>query len=409
VEVIPMDASPDCTVLQPSAHADWIADDNPFGAWKKMFWHLDRLGQWHQTGDTFPPLIEINPTNYCNMACRWCITANAHVSNPAMTPEERAERLRIIDPNSAASEHPERLRGLDFRDLSRFLHEAKAMGLRAVTWSGGGEPTFYRHFEDAVVAAADAGLEQGLMTNGLYPSSYVSVLGTRLRWMRVSLDTMDEAKYEYHKRTKGFPAVLRNIEQVVNYPVRVGINMNLAPWNVDEVGAMAEWSRDVGAAYFQVRPTLGLPFELRDNEPYREQPRRDWLQSVKPLLQEVEAIRTDRFRVCVSWDKFKDLEDPSFGRSYKKCLSHFFVCILNADGDLCVCMYHLGDRRFSFGNIYEQSVADIWRGAKRREVLDLCSNNLDLETCQVCCKGHEINKFLHLVENPDPALDVNFL
>ena len=108
----------------------------------------------------------------------------------------------------------------------------------------------------------------------------------------------------------------------------------------------------------------------------------------------------------MSWDKFKDLEQPDFGRTYKKCLSHFFICILNADGDLCVCMYHLGDKRFSFGNIYEQWVADI---LGRREVLDHCSNNLDLETCQVCCKGHEINKFLHLVENPDLAQDVNFL
>jgi radical SAM protein with 4Fe4S-binding SPASM domain len=93
----------------------------------------------------------------------------------------------------------------------------------------------------------------------------------------------------------------------------------------------------------------------------------------------------------------------------QKCVAHFFVCILNADGDLCVCMYHLGDKRFSFGNIDEQSLSDIWRGAKRREVLDLCSNHLDLETCQVCCKGHEINKFLQLVQTPDPAMDVNFL
>ena len=53
--------------------------------------------------------------------------------------------------------------------------------------------------------------------------------------------------------------------------------------------------------------------------------------------------------------------------------------------------------------------SDIWHGAKRREVLEHCSNKLDLETCQVCCKGHEINKFLHLVETPDPAMDVNFL
>jgi MoaA/NifB/PqqE/SkfB family radical SAM enzyme len=338
-----MDASPEREALRPSADADRAAGDNPFAAQAKMLWHMDRLAAWHGGRDPFPVLIEINPTAHCNEACRWCISGNTHLTNPAMTPAERADRAREIEQNPALSDHPERKRGLVFDDLNRFLLEARAMGLKAITWSGGGEPTTYSRFPDAVVAAAAAGLEQGLMTNGLYPSAYVPVLGTHLRWLRVSLDTLDEAKYAFHKRTGGFRAVLRNIEQVVSYPVRVGINMNLAPWNVDELRAMAEWSRDVGADYFQVRPTLGLPFEMRDNEPYREQPRVDWLKSIKPLLQEVETIRTDTFRACVSWDKFKDLEDPRFGRSYTKCLQHHFVCVLNADGDLCVCMYHLGD------------------------------------------------------------------
>jgi radical SAM protein with 4Fe4S-binding SPASM domain len=374
-----------------------------------MLRHLGRLAELQSNGDTFPVLIEINPTNRCNEACRWCISGNIHVSNPAMTAEERAASLRVIAMSPAVSGHPERETDLVLGALTRFLLEAQALGLKAVTWSGGGEPTTYKHILDAVQATANAGLEQGLMTNGLYPSSYVPVLGTHLRWLRVSLDTLDPEKYAYHKRSKGLAAVLRNIEHVVQYPARVGINMNLAAWNVGELRAMAEWSRDVGASYFQVRPTLGLPFELRDNEPYREQPRREWLDQVKPLLHDVESIRSEGFRVCVSWDKFKDLEDPSFGRSYKQCLSHHFVCVLNANGDLCVCMYHLRDERFSFGNIYEQSVADIWRGQKRRQVLDLCNQELDLETCQVCCKGHEINKFLHLANNPDLDKDVNFL
>jgi len=382
-----MAESPDWKAAQASLEGSRTAADNPFGAQVKMLWHLDRLAEWHQTGDTFPLLIEINPTNRCNEACRWCISGNTHLSNPAMAREERAERLREVAAHPAISGHPERELGLAFVDLTRFLREARLLGLKAITWSGGGEPTTYSRFPDAVVEATNAGLEQGLMTNGLYPSTYLPIVGTHLRWMRVSLDTLDPAKYAYHKRSNGLAAVMRNIKEVVNYPVQVGINMNLAPWNVDEVRAIAEWSRDIGAAYFQVRPILGLPFELRGNEPYREQPRLDWLQSVKPTLRDVETIRTDRFRVCVSWDKFKDLEDPQFGRSYKQCLAHHFVCILNADGDLCVCMYHLGDRRFSFGNIYEQSVADIWNGDKRRQVLDLCTNKLDLETCQVCCKG----------------------
>ena len=115
------------------------------------------------------------------------------------------------------------------------------------------------------------------------------------------------------------------------------------------------------------------------------------------------------FRVAISWDKFEDVNDTTgnFGRTYSKCLYHYLCCVLNADGDLCVCMYHLGDRAFSFGNIYEQTADEIWAGPKRREVIGMCTSSLDLSSCQVCCKGHEINKLLSQFENLDT--NVNFI
>jgi hypothetical protein len=72
-------------------------------------------------------------------------------------------------------------------------------------------------------------------------------------------------------------------------------------------------------------------------------------------------------------------------------------------------MYHLGDQRFSFGNIYESTVEPIWNSAQRRNVLKMCATQLDLSTCQVCCKGHEINKLMHFITYPEPRLDSNFL
>lgn len=388
-----------------------FSNNNPFASQHKMLWHLDRLAQWKLTGDTFPILIEVNLTNYCNEACRWCISSYSHVFNPSMSKTEKAQQIKHLDQRSAISNHSGRRRGIDITYLQPFLEQAKVQGLHAVTWSGGGEPTTHPHFIEAVQSAGKLGLEQGLMTNGLYPVSCVPVVGQHMRWTRVSLDTLDADKYAYQKFTKGFSQVMTNIGQLVKYPVKVGINMNLADWNVDEVLTMAHWCRDEGIDYFQIRPILGLPYETQYNAPYRKQPEIDWIQDIKSLLHEAETFSTDTFRVMVSWDKFEDLADieGNFGRVYKKCMYHFFCCILNADGDLCVCMYHLGDRRFSFGNIYENTVEEIWHSEQRRKVVKMCTNNLDLSTCQVCCKGHELNKFMHFVENPEPETDINFL
>ena len=383
---------------------------NPFASQTKLLWHMDRLAEWRLRGDTFPVLMEINLTNYCNEACKWCISAYSHISNPAMTSDEKQHQLKLLDQSSAISNHPERRRGLDIDYLGPFLKRAKAMGLRAVTWSGGGEPTTHPQFMDAVRQAGALGLEQGLMTNGFFKKSYIAELGNSLKWIRVSLDTLDRAKYKEQKVTDALPHVLENIQELAKYSVTVGVNMNLAEWNVDEISSMASWSKHVGADYFQIRPVLGLPFNLARNAPYRTQSKLDWSR-IKPILFQAEAQSSNRFKVLVSWDKFDDVSDVegNFGRTYSKCLYHFFVCVVNANGDLCVCMYHLGDREFSFGNIYEQSLDDIWAGPKRQKVLQMCSGGLDLSTCQVCCKGHEINKLMHFIESPDQETDANFL
>ncbi len=57
----------------------------------------------------------------------------------------------------------------------------------------------------------------------------------------------------------------------------------------------------------------------------------------------------------------------------------------------------------------KSSVAKIWHSEQRRQVVEMCLNALDFTTCQVCCKGHEINKLIHFIDHPDPAADVNFL
>jgi MoaA/NifB/PqqE/SkfB family radical SAM enzyme len=283
------------------------------------------------------------------------------------------------------------------------------MGLRAVTWSGGGEPTTHPDFLGAVRAAGDVGLEQGLMTNGFFPPDYAPAVGETVRWVRVSLDTLDRDRYRQKKAVDALERVLGTIRRLLRHPATVGVNMNLAAWNADELLPMARWCRDEGVAYFQVRPVLGLPFEMARTAAYRSQPRLDWGR-LRADLEVAEGLGTSGFRVAVSWDKFEDVYDPSgnFGRTYSGCRYHYLCCVLNADGDLCVCMYHLGDRAFTFGNIYEETVEAIWAGPKRREVVGMCANALDLSSCQVCCKGHEVNKLLHRLGHPGGA-DVNFI
>jgi wyosine [tRNA(Phe)-imidazoG37] synthetase (radical SAM superfamily) len=118
-----------------------------------------------------------------------------------MTTCERVQQTQRVHQHSALAHPPERHHGLDQAYVQPFLAQAKAKGLRALTRSGGGEPITYPHCCTAVESTATLGIEQGLMTNGLYPASYVPVIGQHVRWIRVSLDTLDADKYAYRKVT----------------------------------------------------------------------------------------------------------------------------------------------------------------------------------------------------------------
>lgn len=348
---------------------------NPFGAQTKMLWHMDRLCSFKEKGSAFPVHVEISPTNRCNMSCEWCISSY--------------------------------LRGqetLDIKVLKRFLREFHDLGGKAIGWSGGGEPTQYPDFVEAIKEASDIGLKQGLFTNGLFKKSLIETIGENMVWVRLALDTTDKKSFAEKKcvSENALGKVLSNIKGLSEYPARLITNTELAKWNANHMENFVKVSRQYGANIAQIRPVLPRPYKA-------EKVDRDFYADYLPKLKQLEKMGDDNFQVFISWDKFEDFVNGKiYGRSYDKCQYHHFFCVLNANGDLGVCMYRLNDPNFIFGNIYETSLEGIWSGKKRKEVIKHCNEKMDFSKCQVCCKGHELNKFLHSLQNPILGSDPDF-
>ena len=55
---------------------------------------------------------------------------------------------------------------------------------------------------------------------------------------------------------------------------------------------------------------------------------------------------------------------------------------------------YLGDERFLYGNIYENTFKEIWEGGKRKESLNWFENNLNAKECRINCRMDEINQYL---------------
>jgi radical SAM protein with 4Fe4S-binding SPASM domain len=343
-----------------------FSKDNPFSSQAKMLLHIDRLYEYLTKNDTHPIFMELNITDFCNLSCKWCISGN-----------------RV----GTAS--------LKIRNLKKFLKEFYEMGGKAVNISGGGEPTTYEYFIEAVEFAKDVGLDLGLMTNGVFPSRLIKCIGYNFNWVRISLDTVNIETYKSLKGIDGIGIVLRNINDLSQYPVKVGVNCNIIKeYSIKDIDDLISAVLPM-ANYLQFRPIL--PCFFRSEKPELNQPVWDYL---------IEN-HSNNEKINLSNDKLKDiLYQRDF--PFKYCEGHFFSPILNANGDIAICMYHPGDQRFVFGNIYESSFKEIWESETRKKVIEFVRTLDYKENCQMCCKLTEINKLIDFIKY-SKVEDANFL
>ena len=344
--------------------------NNPFGSQSKMLYHIDRVYEYLYKGDTIPIFMEINLTSKCNLACEWCISANFN----------RKDTIKK-------------------EPLLKFLKDFKRLGGEAITFSGGGEPTLHPDFPEIVTKSKEIGLHLGLMTNGVYPAKYNDVIGSNFDWVRFSLDTVDREKYKKWKGVDKVDQVLVNIHSLIDYPTKVGINCNVyKEHTVQDVLDLYEIKDNTEIDYLQFRPVLPRYFE--NEKPYINE-------EVWNFLDIMNGSDTTNF----SNDKLNDIRFNNL-LTFTSCEGHFFEPVLDANGNLVVCMYHPDDDRFVFGNIYEYEdnlFESIWKSDKRKHVIEFVRKFNYKKECQACCKLTEINKFIDFVKHPEWGRDIHFL
>ena len=353
-------------------------DTTPFNTRTKLLTAYAPVVRLIREGlDPFPIQLEVNVSDACGQNCRWCISANVR---------DQPCTLDIENPN-----------------LQKFFQDFKRLGGRALAWSGGGEPTLHPGFNAALEMVNACGLPQGLMTHGVFKDSLVAPIADNCAWIRISIDTHEPRDYAYRRGTKpeSFHRVLENTKALVAKGAYVGLNMNVAEWNKTHIEPLYELACELKVNYLQVRPTLTTPFPLGEPEDYlRPQSIQTTLARVKSL--EERAARENRStRLLVSYDKFSDIQKTDGGRAhpsegYCGCKAHNMFVVLNCNGELMVCMYHLFNEQFVLGNVYRDSLEAIWASNQRQAVKAFCEQKLNhkIHQCQICCKGHEINKVL---------------
>lgn len=314
----------------------------------KLLHHRDSLrafigGDWKA-----PPVqVEISPTNHCQARCDWCF----YVSSEYKQKHSREE--------------------IEVGTLCAAISTMSDMGVKAISWTGGGDPSAYTGINSAIGWASSCGLRQGIFTNGYGKIGEPQLLD----WIRITV-------------TEKF-VLTKNVADYVKH-TKVGVNFNLCEENFDKLTGMVKQAKDMGVHYFQVRPALADNAGLQK---FIECP--DWLKD----------YGTEEFRIVLTDYKWDDYMNP---HGYPKCHGHRMVPFIWHNGDVSTCAYHFGREPFTMGNLNQDSFRAIWEGDRRRQ---MCLDGVDvIPECQHCCKLHEINKTLAVINGDvNPAEDLNFL
>lgn len=337
----------------------------------KIFRHKELLENLESGKRCNPLYIRIKPTNICNHNCYYC-----HYKNPYLTLDEYGPRDMIPR-----------------EKMMEIISDMKMMGVKAVTFSGGGEPLIYPYIEEAMERILDAGIDLSIITNGSMLEGKKAELLARAKWVRISIDSMDAANYAKIRGIgeDALPRLLENIEafaQMKNDTCELGINFVIGKENYTEIEQVAETMKSLGANHVKFAPLFG-----NDTEGYHKGIKNGVIAKLDELGK---RLNDDKFQIIDLYTGDFDNYEV-FRRTYSRCPIKEFVCVIGANSKV----YYCHDKAYlSDGcvcDLKNQSLRDGWnadevtRKFKEFDAMKVCRQH-----CVYDSRNELVNSYLDM-------------
>lgn len=336
---------------------------------------LEAKDEWQKLKEVYPVYVEISPYGGCNHRCTFCALDYMGYENIS----------------------------LEFEILKKTLTNMAQKGVKSVMFAGEGEPLLFKDLDLIVEHCSNIGIDTSLTTNFVpLNKKNIERCVENCSWIKVSLNAGEAGTYASVHQTseKDFQRVIHNLKYALEYRRKnnltctIGVQMLLLPENKDEVKILAATCKELGVDYLVIKPYSQHNFSETDK--YKD------IDYSKMLYieEELSSFSDEDFSVVFRANTMKKYVQKS--HAYDTCHSTpFFWGYIAADGKVFGCSAYLGEERFDYGNIYENSFEEIWEGDKRKASYEYVQNELDIKNCRVNCRMDEVNRYLERLKNPD--------
>ena len=345
----------------------------------KLMYHVGRLNKWLDGEDIYPIYVEISPSGACNHRCSFC-ALDCFGYKPLF---------------------------LDKNILNKFFTQAKSFGIKSIMYAGEGEPLLHKDIAELIVNAKKNEIDVAISTNGVFLNeNIINKCLSSLSWLRISLNAGTPGNYAkiHCCDPKDFNRVLKNIDKAVEFKRKnngscvIGVQLVLFNENINDLETLVDILKNKGVDYFVIKPFSSHP---RSQSTVCTDFDSDLCLRVE---EKMEKYSNENFKIIFRSNAMKKIKEQ---KTYQKCLGLPFFSHISSDGNIYPCVTFINDDKFCYGNIYKNSFSDIWKGIKRKEVLEFIANKFNIEECRRACRLDSINEYLWELKHP--SSHVNFI
>ena len=355
--------------------------DDAYSPWKALR-HLDVLQAAREGRPAHPAHVQLILTNRCQHRCQFC-----SYRLPDYPCNERFEDRAEIEAGKAME----------------IVADCAAMGVGAIQFTGGGEPTLHPNFGAVATLARMRKIQYSVVTNGtmIEERGYTDTMA-RAAWVRVSLDAATPETYssvrrvvpsQYDRACSAVGAIGRRIRELGTACV-LGVGFVVTPQNYREAPLAASLAYELGADNIR----LSAQFSSEDERLYDG----CYAEAVAACA---EAEKQDRpgFRV---YNRFgARLEDLRLKRpDYGPCGYQYLTTYIGADLGVYRCCVTAYNRRGFLGSLKNRSFSDLWLSPERVQSMA----SFDAHDCPRC-QFNSINRPLAVAISPDEPMHSAFV
>ncbi|MDR1560445.1 MAG: radical SAM protein [Clostridiales bacterium] len=301
----------------------------------KIFAHPDKIDSMKNGDRTAPLFLRIKPTNMCNHRCYYCSYAD--------------DVLGLRDRVAKNDQIP-------WGKMREILDDMASMGVKAVIFSGGGEPLVYPKIVSALRKARDSGIDFAMITNGQLLNGERAEALSNAKWVRVSFDSADAETYAM---TRGVsPASwgqvcenIKNFSRLKAPSCELGVNFVITHDNASQAYEAAKLVKSLGANHikFAARVTKDLH---EYHKPFKEN-------AFELIHMAISDFADDSFRVVNKYEE--DFEHDAVPvRPYSKCFIKDISAVIGADSKVYFCHDKAYVSNGVVGDLKERGFKELW-------------------------------------------------